>query len=64
MMKFAMANYALLLLLLYAFASALAQNSNQPAPIPLWAEGAPGAKGSQPEDIPSIQLYQPSPDRA
>lgn len=63
-MKFAMANYALLLLLLYAFASALAQNSNQPAPIPLWSEGAPGAKGTQPEDIPSIQLYQPSTDRA
>ncbi len=41
----------------------LAQTS-QPAPMPLWPSGAPGAKGSAPEDIPSIQLYQPPADKA
>ncbi len=38
----------------------LSQTTNEPAPIPLWPDGAPGAKGSTPVDIPSIQLYQPS----
>jgi acetyl esterase/lipase len=37
---------------------------SQPAAIPLWPNGAPGAKGSTPEDIPSIQLYQPPADKA
>lgn len=36
----------------------------QPAAMPLWPNGAPGAKGSAPEDIPSIQLYQPPADKA
>jgi acetyl esterase/lipase len=40
------------------------QVSNQPAPIPLWPSGAPGAKGESPEDIPSVQLYQPPADKA
>jgi acetyl esterase/lipase len=40
------------------------QASNQPAPIPLWPGGAPGAKGEAPEDIPSVQLYQPPADKA
>ncbi|QQS47364.1 MAG: alpha/beta hydrolase [Acidobacteriota bacterium] len=35
------------------------QTTNEPAPIPLWPDGAPGAQGSNPEDIPSIQLYRP-----
>src|SRR5262245_35794691 len=38
--------------------------SNQPKPIPLWPEGAPGAIGSQPEDIPSVQVYQPPADKS
>jgi acetyl esterase/lipase len=54
------------------FSAAFAQNSNQPAPqassqpppIPLWANGAPGAKGEAPEDIPSVQLYQPPADKS
>jgi acetyl esterase/lipase len=57
-------------------ASAIAQNSNQPsnqtpgqsssqpASIPLWANGAPFAKGDAPEDIPSVQLYQPPAGKA
>jgi len=40
------------------------QQTDQPPAQPLWPEGAPGAKGNQPEDIPSIQLYQPAADKA
>ncbi len=60
----------LLALALHFFAGSIASAqsanppSNQPKPIPLWPEGAPGATGSTPEDIPSIQLYQPSTDKA
>ncbi|MGH9755802.1 MAG: alpha/beta hydrolase [Blastocatellia bacterium] len=65
-----------LLLMFNITAAAVAQNSNQPsnqissqpssqpAPIPLWANGAPGAKGDSPEDIPSVHLYQPPADKA
>ncbi len=62
-MKSAMANCLLLLLLLCVSMTVSAQNSNQPAPMPLWPDAAPGAKGAQPEDIPSIQLYQPPADK-
>src|SRR5262249_12875339 len=66
-------NVPLCLLLTFNFAApAMAQTQNQPAaqasnqpePIPLWPDGAPGAKGSATEDIPSIQLYRPSADKA
>ena len=36
----------------------------QPAAMPLWPNGAPGGKGSAPEDIPSIQLYPAPADKA
>jgi acetyl esterase/lipase len=72
MMKLVMANLASLLFPVCILSAAFAQNSNQPAtqtssqaaPIPLWANGAPGAKGAAPEDIPSVQLYQPPADKA
>jgi acetyl esterase/lipase len=32
-----------------------------PEPIPLWEKGAPGAKGTAPEDIPVIRIY-PAPE--
>jgi acetyl esterase/lipase len=32
--------------------------------MPLWPAGAPGAKGSQPEDIPTLAIYQPPADKA
>src|SRR5882672_7790097 len=72
MMKLVMANLALFLFPVCIFSAAFAQNlnqpttqtSSQPAPIPLWANGAPGAKGDAPEDIPSVQLYQPPADKA
>ncbi|MGE0101272.1 MAG: alpha/beta hydrolase [Blastocatellales bacterium] len=35
------------------------QTQDGPPPIPLWPDGAPGALGSDPVDIPSIQLYRP-----
>lgn len=57
-----------LALYLFAVSIASAQNANppssQPKPVPLWPDGAPGAKGSALEDIPSIQLYQPPADKA
>ncbi len=54
--------------LLFCLSSAsLAQTTvpatNQPPAMPLWPNGAPGAQGSAPEDIPSIQLYQPPADK-
>lgn len=38
--------------------------ANQPPAQPLWPNGAPGAKGSQPEDIPSYQYYPAPADKA
>lgn len=38
-------------------ASVSAQNVTQPIAQPLWPDDAPGAKGTQPEDVPSIQHY-------
>ena len=67
-MKLTMASFTPLLLCVSL--TAFAQNSNQPqptnqpSPIPLWPDGAPGAKGPALEDIPSIQLYQPPADKA
>lgn len=63
-----MANFILLCLMLciciVTCAQSPNQNWNQPSAMPLWPEGAPGAKGNQPEDIPSIQLYQPPAEKA
>jgi acetyl esterase/lipase len=52
--------YVLLLsLFVPVFSTVLpAQDASRPAPVRLWPEGAPGAKGSSEEDIPSLQLYQ------
>ncbi len=51
---------ALLSLFVPVFSSVLsAQDAARPAALPLWPAGAPGAKGTSPADIPSIQLYQP-----
>ena len=55
---------AVLFLGCQASANTFAQNPPQPAAIPLWPAGAPGAKGSAPEDIPSIQLYAAPADKA
>ncbi|HKX30717.1 MAG TPA: alpha/beta hydrolase [Blastocatellia bacterium] len=62
-MKLVIDYWLLFILMLGSFATVLAQgsndSSNRPPAIPLWPDGAPGAKGTQPDDIPSIQLYQP-----
>ena len=34
------------------------------APIPLWPDGAPGALGKEPKDIPTITVFLPSPELA
>jgi len=47
-----------------SLAQTTAPATNQPPAMPLWPNGAPAAKGSAPEDIPSIQLYQPPADKA
>lgn len=41
-----------------------AQNATPPDPIPLWPEGAPGALGKEPTDIPSLQYYPAPADKA
>ncbi len=71
-MKLVMANFTLFLVPVCLLSAAFAQNSNtppaqtstQPTPIPIWANGAPGSKGNEPQDIPSIQLYQPPAGKA
>ncbi|HEU0179707.1 MAG TPA: alpha/beta hydrolase [Blastocatellia bacterium] len=71
-MKPVLTNLFLFLFPVCILSAAFAQNANQPttqtpsqpAPIPLWASGAPGAKGAEPDDIPSVQLYQPPADKA
>ncbi len=57
----------LLLSAFVGFTTSFAQNAppaNQPPAQWLWPSGAPGAKGSQPEDIPSFQHYPAPADRA
>src|ERR1051325_10212416 len=41
-----------------------AQEATRPNPMPLWSNGAPGAKGSAPEDTPTISLYRPPAEKA
>ncbi len=36
-----------------------AQDTTRPTPIPLWPDGAPGAKGRDSADVPTISLYRP-----
>jgi acetyl esterase/lipase len=52
------------ILLMVALILAMAQDRARPTPMPLWPQGAPLAKGSQPEDIPTISLYLPPPEKA
>src|SRR5581483_1143028 len=40
------------------------QGPDRPQPMPLWPNGAPGAKGTAPEDTPTISLYRPPADKA
>jgi len=56
-----MKNSLALLVTLGCLASAPAQSSN---PFPLWPEGAPGALGKEPKDIPTLTPYLADPDQA
>jgi acetyl esterase/lipase len=38
--------------------------SEPPAPILLWPDGAPGALGKEPKDIPTLTAFFPEPDKA
>jgi len=40
------------------------RGGSTPETFPLWAEGAPGAKGTVPEDVPTLSVYLPDPERA
>ncbi len=46
--------------LFFLFANVILAQQQRPEPIPLWPNGAPLAKGSNPADIPSIQIYKPA----
>jgi acetyl esterase/lipase len=54
----------LFLLALVALVSALPTRAEPLEAVPLWPDGAPGAKGSQPFDIPTITPYLPDPGNA
>lgn len=43
--------------LLLLFASATLVADDAPAELPLWPDGAPGALGEEPNDIPTIRIY-------
>lgn len=51
---------AILLTFLFASITLAQRNEARPEAIPLWPNGAPLAKGSNPADIPSIQIYKPA----
>ncbi len=67
-MKPVFASAALRLLFICLLSAAVfaqdAAKPAQPPAMPLWPNGTPGAKGSAPEDIPSIQLYPAPADKA
>ena len=44
--------------------TAILAQTPEPAAVPLWPNGAPGAKGGAPEDIPSYQLYPAPAEKA
>ncbi len=43
---------------------ALPVQADPAAPFPLWPDGAPGALGKEPKDIPTLTVYQPDPAKA
>jgi acetyl esterase/lipase len=57
-------NLAMILLSIAITSGAFSQDAPRPVPIPLWPEGAPGAKGTQPEDVPTISVYRPEPGKS
>jgi acetyl esterase/lipase len=41
-----------------------ADKSDTPKPIPLWPKGAPGAKGTEDKDVPTVTVYLPAKQKA
>src|SRR5690349_9690794 len=62
-MKNAALRFALCVLITLSFALQVNAQSNHPV-IKLWPDGAPGALGNQPEDMPTLTLYQAPRDKA
>lgn len=62
-MKFLSASVAFVIVIITVLGVS-AQNSSQPPMQPLWPDGAPGAKGSAPADVPGIQIYLPPAEKA
>lgn len=46
------------------FCGTLLAQPHPSEPIILWPEGAPGALGSDPKDVPTLTPFLPEPDRA
>lgn len=42
----------------------VSEAQKRPDPIPLWPNGAPLAKGTEPADIPTLTIYRPAPEKA
>jgi acetyl esterase/lipase len=55
-----MKRFALPILLL----AAICHQANAAEPVPLWPDGAPGALGKEPKDVPTLTAYLPEPDKA
>lgn len=45
---------------LLVFAFAVSSFADTPQSVPLWPQGAPGAKGDKPEDAPHVDVYLPA----
>lgn len=56
--------FLLLTIIIWSLAGSPSKAQDQPPSIPLWRGGAPGAKGSLPEDTPGYQLYRVPADQA
>lgn len=51
-------------LLVLLTTSVWADDRPEPQTLPLWPEGAPGAVGKEPADVPSITVHRPDPEKA
>ncbi|HTA31064.1 MAG TPA: alpha/beta hydrolase [Candidatus Cybelea sp.] len=53
------------LVFIFAHTVSFAQSASAPqSPLPLWPDGAPGALGKEPKDIPTLTPFWPAPEMA
>lgn len=64
LMIYSFSSALLMIALIFVGSLARAQDAARPAPMPLWPDGAPGTKGTLPEDIPTLSLYRPPAGKA